>query len=150
MKFNQFIALVFLVMVQPAKAQEAVARDQQAVQQTITHLFDALSDRDATSLKKSCTSDIVFYEYGQSWNLDTLIMKAITQNTAADFKRVNTLEFLDIQIHNDIAWATYNNKAEISQNGKRLTIIWLETVILVKQNNEWKMKLLHSTQVNRK
>lgn len=150
MKFNLFIALVFLVMMQSARAQKAVSNDQQAVQQTITHLFDALSDRDATSLKKFCTTDIVFYEYGQTWILDTLIMKAITQNTATDFKRVNTLEFIDTQIHNDIAWASYNNKAEISQNGKRLTIIWLETVILVKQNNEWKMKLLHSTQVNRK
>lgn len=150
MKFNLFIALLFLVIVQPARAQEAASKDQQAVQQTINHLFDALSDRDATSLKKYCTSDIVFYEYGQSWNLDTLIMKAITQNKATDFKRVNTLVFLDTQIQNDIAWATYNNKAEISQNGKHLTIIWLETVILVKQNNAWKMKLLHSTQVNRK
>lgn len=150
MKFNFLITLIFLVMVQPARAQEAASKDQQAVQQTINHLFDALSDRDATSLKKFCTSDIVFYEYGQTWNLDTLIMKAITQNTATDFKRVNTLVFLDTQIHNDIAWATYNNKAEISQNGRQLTIIWLETVILVKQNNEWKMKLLHSTQVNRK
>lgn len=150
MKFNFLITLIFLFMVQPARAQEAASKDQQAVQQTINHLFDALSDRDATSLKKFCTSDIVFYEYGQTWNLDTLIMKAITQNTATDFKRVNTLVFLDTQIHNDIAWATYNNKAEISQNGRQLTIIWLETVILVKQNNEWKMKLLHSTQVNRK
>ena len=150
MKFHWLMGMMGLMSLQPARAQQAASKDQQAVQQTITHLFDALSDRDSTSLKNSCTTDIIFYEYGETWPLDKLILMAITKNTASDFKRVNTLVFLDTYIHNDIAWTTYNNTAEIFQNGKSITINWLETVILVKQENDWKAKLLHSTRVNRK
>lgn len=127
------------------KAQQPLTVSQQAVQQTIIKVFDALSNRDSVQLKINCTDDIRFYEYGQTWNMDTLINKAIRLNTAPDFKRINTIYFINTTVRKKTAWATYNNQADITRNGKQTTVKWLETVVLVKENKSWKIKVLHST-----
>jgi ketosteroid isomerase-like protein len=111
-------------------------------------LFQALADRNLTNLKNNCTSDILILENGSVWNLDTLMQK-VSQNTAPDFKRNNSFEFLDTKISGKIAWATYNNQAEITRNGKTGIIKWLETAILSKEDGQWKIKTLHSTLLKR-
>jgi ketosteroid isomerase-like protein len=127
------------------KAQTTLTPNQQAVKQTITNMFDALSARDSVRLKLYCTNDITLYEYGMVWNMDTLIHKAITINTAGDFKRVNTFDFSSITVDKKTAWATYRLHSEINSDGKLRSLQWIETVILVKDKKRWKIKLLHST-----
>lgn len=130
-------------------AQEPLSSNQQAVQQTVIKLFDALSNRDSTSLKNYCTADITLYEYGQVWNIDTLILKAIAQNRATDFKRTNSFNFINTTTGKNIAWVTYHLQSSITSGGKPVTLKWLETIVLVKERKKWKVKHLHSTFINR-
>ena len=130
-------------------AQEQLSTGQQEVQQTVIKMFDALSNRDSISLKAYCTADIALYEYGQSWNIDTLILKAITQNQAADFKRTNSFDFINTTADKNIAWVTYHLNSAITRDGKQVTVQWLETVVLVKEKKQWKVKHLHSTLIKR-
>lgn len=127
------------------QAQQLLTKEQKAVQETVVNMFDALSNRDSVSLKMYCADDIRLYEYGQAWNLDTLINKAIRLNTAPDFKRINTIDFINTTISNEAAWATYTNRADITLNEKQITRKWLETVVLVKEQESWKIKVLHSS-----
>lgn len=138
------ISLFAILLSFRLQAQQPLTDHQHAVQQTIIKMFDALSNRDSVSLKAYCTNDIALYEYGQIWNLDTIINKAIRLNTATDFKRINTIEFISTTIHKDVAWVTYNNQADITKNGIQITKKWLETVVLVKKKRSWKIKMLHS------
>ena len=131
------------------QAQIAFSKEQKNTQETIIKMFEALSIRDSVKLKSYCTPDITLYEYGQVWNLDTLIRKTIVLNTAADFKRTNTFEFINTDIDKTKAWATYRLNSVIYNNGKESTVQWLETVILSKQNGQWKVKHLHSTLLKR-
>ena len=140
-----FIALILSVTV----SAQTVTNEQQAVQQTVIKLFDALSNRDSISLKAHCTGDITLYEYGQVWNLDTLILKAITQNQAAGFKRNNSFDFINTTVDKTTAWATYRLQSVITRDGKPVTVQWLETVILAKEKKQWKIKHLHSTLIKR-
>lgn len=130
-------------------AQQIPTKEQQIAQQTVINMFDALSMRDSVRLKTYCATDITFYEYGEIWNLDTLISKAITQNTAADFKRTNTFDFINTQTDKTTAWLTYKLSSIITKDGKVETKHWLETVILAKQKNQWKVKHLHSTLITK-
>ena len=130
-------------------AQDPLTKSQKAVQQTVVKLFDALSNRDSVSLKDYCTADITLYEYGLVWNIDTLILKAITQNQAADFKRTNTFDFINTEADKTTAWITYRLQSAITRDGKQVIIQWLETVVLVKERKQWKVKHLHSTLINR-
>ncbi len=128
-------------------AQKPLTKSQDAIRQTVVKMFDALSNRDSVSLKNYCTADITLYEYGQSWTIDTLILKAITQNQAADFKRTNTFDFVNTIVDKTTAWVTYRLESAITRDGKQVTINWLETVILDKERKLWKVKHLHSTRI---
>jgi hypothetical protein len=139
------ILLIATVLTRQLYAQGQLTRNQQAVQQAVLKLFDALSNRDSVNLKLFCADDITLYEYGQVWNLDTLINKAIRLNTASDFKRINTIDFINTTISKKAAWTTYHNQADINRDGKQTTVKWIETVVLVKQQKRWKIKVLHST-----
>jgi Domain of unknown function (DUF4440) len=131
------------------QAQQSITNNQQAVQQTIVKMFDALSNRDSVSLKAYSTADITLYEYGQVWTIDTLILKAITGNQSVDFKRTNTFDFINTATDKNIAWVTYRLQSVILKDGKQTTVQWLETVVLIKEKKQWKVKHLHSTLIKR-
>lgn len=131
------------------QSQPQATKDMQQVQQAVVNMFQALSDRDSLALKSFCTHDITLYEYGQVWNLDTLIRKAITMNQSADFKRSNTFAFLSTTTGNNLAWVTYRLNSAITRDGKQTTAEWLETVVLAKEKKQWKVKHLHSTLLKR-
>jgi len=143
------VLLIAFSMSAMLMAQEQLSTGQQAVQQTVIKMFDALSNRDSVSLKNYCTADITLYEYGQVWNIDTLILKAITQNQAADFKRTNTFDFINTTADKTMACVTYRLLSTITRDGKQVTVQWLETVVLVKEKKQWRVKHLHSTLIKR-
>jgi len=144
-----FLLIITVSLSTFLQAQQLLTKDQQLVQQAVVKMFDALSKRDSVTLKTYCTIDITLYEYGQIWNIDTLINKAIIINTAADFKRTNTFEFINTETDKNIAWVTYKLSSVIIKDHKQTEILWLETVFLNKQKRQWKVKNLHSTLLNK-
>ena len=141
--------LFIVLLLTTAATAQTITKEQANVQQTIIQLFDALSNRDSVSLKAHTAADITFYEYGQVWNMDTLILKAIVQNQSTDFKRTNSFEFINTTVDKTTAWVTYRLKSAITKDGKQLMLQWLETVVLAKSKKQWKVKHLHSTLINR-
>lgn len=131
------------------QAQQPISKKQLEIQQTIVKMFQALSNRDSVTLKSYCSPDITLYEYGQIWNIDTLIRKGISMNQSVDFTRTNTLDFIDIEICKTMAWVTYRLHSVITKDAKETAMQWLETVVLARQNNQWKVKHLHSTLIKR-
>ncbi len=131
------------------QAQQQLTKDQQEVHKTVINFFEALSNRDSVGLKDNCTADILLFETGSTWNADTLILKAITLNTATDFKRINTFDFINTTVADNTAWVTYNLHSDITRNGKQSTVQWMETVIVIKEKQKWKIKVLHSTLIKR-
>jgi ketosteroid isomerase-like protein len=130
-------------------AQEKVSPDAQNVQQVVSGFFQAIADRDTNAMLGYCTNDVLIIEGALLWNSDSLTLK-IAQNTAVDYKRINTIEFIRTTVSGKIAWVTYSNQAEVDKNGRHSMVKWLETAILVKKGKAWKIKTLHSTMVDRK
>ncbi|MBC7904981.1 MAG: nuclear transport factor 2 family protein [Gemmatimonadaceae bacterium] len=141
------LSAVFCITV--LDAQQFSTKSQETVEQTVVKMFDALSSRDSVGLKVFSTADITLFEYGQIWNMDTLILKAITQNKATDFKRTNNFEFISTTLDKATAWLTYRLHSVIIRDGKKVTMQWLETAILVRVKRQWKIKHLHSTLISR-
>jgi len=83
------------------------------------------------------------------WNIDTLILKAITLNQATDFKRSNSFDFINTRADKNTAWVAYHLNSVITREGKQATAQWLETVVLVKEGKQWKIRHLHSTLIKR-
>ena len=141
--------MIAIVLTGQLYAQVQPTTKQQEVQQTVIKLFDALSNRDSVSLKAYCTADITLYEYGQVWNIDTLILRAITLSQSADFKRTNSFEFINTTVDKTMALVNYRLQSVIAKDGKPVTVQWLESVVLVKEKKQWKVKHLHSTLIKR-
>ena len=131
------------------QAQQKLTKEKQLVQHTVEKMFESISNRDSIALKSYCSSDITLYEYGQIWNIDTLIRKGITLNQSSDFKRINTFDFINTETDKNKAWVTYRLNSVITKDTKETIIQWLETVVLERQNKQWKVKHLHSTVIKR-
>ena len=141
--------LLIALLLSATVSAQTITKEQSNVQQTVVKMFDALSNRDSVSLKAHCTADVTLYEYGQVWNMDTLILKAITQNKSADFKRTNSFEFINTTVDKTTAWVTYRLQSVIIKDGKQATVQWLETVVLASERKQWKVNHLHSTLIKR-
>ena len=140
------IAIFFAPLLQ---GQQLLSKEQQEIQQSVVKMFQALSNRDSIALKSSCSPDVTFYEYGQIWNSDTIIRKAIAMNQSADFERINTFEFINTESSKTTAWVTYRLNSIITKDANRIDMQWLETVVLAKQGKHWKVKHLHSTMIKK-
>ncbi len=149
MKKIVVLAIYFLTGFGYMQAQQNFSPEQRSVNEAVIAVFDALANRDSVSLKMHCTADILILEDAAVWNLDTLTT-SIRRNTDPEFKRVNSIEFIETKLEGKTAWTSYYNQARITRKGKQFTIRWLETAILVKENKKWKMRVLHSTFIERK
>lgn len=149
---NIFALLVFFFLSRSVSAQPgSPAKHIQAVQHVVREVFEALAALDAEKVKSLCTADMMILESGQVWNFDSLVLRINTRKAkAADFKRVNQLDFIETKMEGDAAWVSYFNKASISFGGKTTHVRWLETVVLRKEQEVWKIALLHSTELERK
>lgn len=145
------INLLFLTLLMTATiAAQTSTKEQRAVQQTIENMFTALTNSDTSALKMYLTRDVNFLEYGQIWNSDTIAHKAMLGKTIPDFKRINSFEYVNTTINQKTAWVTYYLQSTITKGGKEAVVKWLETVILIRSRNHWKINVLHSTRlVNR-
>lgn len=140
--------LLFSLLFSAITSAQTTNSEQVTVQQTIQNLFTALSNRDSAGLRLHSTADVHFYEYGEVWTIDTLIKKVMFIKPA-DYKRTNSFEFVKTTIDGNTAWVTYYLQSEITRNGKKEIVKWMETVVLVKQKEQWKIQLLHSSLISR-
>lgn len=127
----------------PAKHDSA-----EVVQKVIIDTFDALSTGDTLSMTALCTADVMILENGAVWNMDSIItsIKAMPQG----LQRKNSFEFIRTEVDGAKAWVAYKNKANVTLGEKRREITWLESATLKKENDQWKLELLHSTVLERK
>ncbi|HEX2532351.1 MAG TPA: nuclear transport factor 2 family protein [Chitinophagaceae bacterium] len=140
MKKNSIFLFLLLLTALPALAQK------DSVEAVIVRFFDGLSELDPGKLKETTTPDFLLLEHGEVWNLDTLVQR-ITPLKGRSFKRVNRFSFLRIEQAGSIAWISYRNWADFTVDGRQASRHWLESAVLVRERDGWKIRLLHSTRV---
>lgn len=147
------LILIFLLVVSSLVAtfaQPTPPTKKEELQTIVIKFFDALAELDAEKAKSLCTDDVSILESGQVWNFDSLAVLITTRKAkSTDFKRINKLDFIDTKASFDVGWVSYVNQAAITSGGKTTNVKWLETVILTKVKNDWRISLLHSTELER-
>jgi ketosteroid isomerase-like protein len=139
-----------LSLVLSGLAAQPVNAEEKSVQQTIEKLFAALSNADTAAVKTLVTPDVRFYEYGQIWPIDTLIRLVMQAKSIPGFKRTNSFEFVRTSVQPETAWVTYYLTSIFSRDGKEETVRWMETVVMLKEKESWKVDVLHSTNLTKK
>jgi ketosteroid isomerase-like protein len=142
---NRFSLLPFILCITITSLAQKPT-EQQQVQQVLHLVFDAFSEGSLTKMEQALTPDVKILETGEVWTLDT-IRSHFARPRPADFKRINTLDFFQIEVEGNMAFVSYHNTAAIHANGKDRIVKWLESAVLVRKGNSWKVKMLHSTRL---
>lgn len=149
---NRYFLLLLLFCTHPGegRAQKAFTFEQKQLQAVVTELFSALSALNADKARSVCTPDLTILESGAVWNFDSLALRINTRKLKpGGFTRINKFDFIETKSAGETAWLSYFNEAVITSAGKTVTVRWLESVVLVRVNQEWKINLLHSTELSR-
>lgn len=141
-----FTIVVFSFLLVQAIAQPASPTEHQKIHDAIRSCFDAFSDGSIEKLEQGVTTDVSILEDGVVWNLDTL-RRFFKRPRPADFKRVNSFDYLQTEADGRMAFVSYYNIADIHANGKDFKVKWLESAVLVRDGDKWRIKMLHSTRV---
>ena len=96
-------------------------------------------------MRKTSTKDFQLLEHGEDWSMQKLI--DAVQPKGKPYKRKNFFSQIRAEQKGDMAWVSYWNKAEIRRDGQLRTLVWLESAVVVKEANRWKVQLLHSTRL---
>ena len=138
--------LLFLLLPSSLFAQQVASDDEQKIKNVIIQLFDGIAQLDVAKIAKQTTPDLMLLENGAIWNNDTLV-KRITwsKNNYKSFNRVNRIDFIRTEIRGNTAWTSFYNQADIRMDSTARSVRWLESAVLIKEKNEWKVQQFHST-----
>lgn len=113
---------------------------------SVQEVFVALSEYDLASIKQQTTADFHILEVGEVWDLQ--VIENIFNSTEKPLIRRNFFSVIREENHGEIAWISYWNRAEITSDEGISEMAWLESVVLIKQDNTWKLQMLHSTRID--
>ena len=108
-------------------------------------LFAAMSAQDGKAMEATSTEDFQLLEHGEEWSMQKLV--TAVQANGEPHQRKNFFKQIRARQTADMAWVSYWNKAEIQRATELRTIVWLESAVMVKVNEKWKIQMLHSTRL---
>lgn len=113
--------------------------------QPVKELFAAISNHDGNAMRETATEDFQLLEHGEDWTMQQLV--DAVQPKGNPYERNNFFRQIQARQIGEMAWVSYWNKAEIVRDNKSRTVVWLESAVMVRKNERWKIQLLHSTRV---
>lgn len=123
----------------------AVAEDHPAFG-PVKELFAAMSRHDGKAMQATATEDFQLLEHGEDWSMKKLV--DAVQPKGKPYERKNFFQQIRARQKGDVAWVSYWNKAEIRREGGLRTVVWLESAVMVKEDDRWKVQLMHSTRLD--
>ncbi|XZE52192.1 nuclear transport factor 2 family protein [Planctomycetaceae bacterium SH139] len=114
--------------------------------QPVKELFAAMSKHDGKAMQKTATEDFQLLEHGEDWTMQQLV--DAVQPKGEPYVRKNFFSQIRARQQGPVAWVSYWNKAEISRDSGQRTVVWLESAVMVKEGERWKVQLLHSTRLD--
>ena len=125
---------------------EVVEADDHPAFQPVKELFAAMSKHDGRAMQQTSTKDFQLLEHGEDWTMQKLINAV--QPKGKPYERKNFFKQIRARQKGDVAWVSYWNKAEIHRDSDVRTLVWLESAVVVKEDNRWKVQLMHSTRLD--
>ena len=113
--------------------------------QPVKELFAAMSQHDGKAMKETSTEDFQLLEHGEDWTMHELV--DAVQPKGKPYERKNFFKQIRAQQKGDVAWVSYWNKAEIRRGSELRTLVWLESAVMVREDERWKVQLMHSTRL---
>ena len=112
----------------------------------VQEFFSAISDFDYDRMGATVTEDFHLLEVGEVWELDQLV--DVIKTVENRFERRNYFSVIKAVANHNMVWISYWNRAVKKYPDRVQEVSWLESAVMVKVENEWKLQMLHSTRVD--
>ena len=109
-------------------------------------MFAALAAEDIPKLRAVIVPDFYAFEAGGRITGEALI-ELMKKAHAAGKVYVWTVNEPEVHIDGSMAWITYTNRGSIKDASETKNVSWLESAILRKEKDNWRIQFLHSTRV---
>lgn len=132
-----------------ASAAQTASPDEAArVADTLRAMYAAAQTDNLAAFHAVVTPGFYAFDGGTRFEGDAL-MRLIIALHAKGAKAVWTVTQPDVHISGDHAWIAYLNvgSLKMSADAPVVSMQWLESATLVKQNGQWKIEFFHSTRV---
>ena len=131
--------MLSLVLCAPVQSSETTPFD------AVRNLFAAMSSFDYARMRSTVTDDFQLLEDGEVWDIETLI--AAIRPGEGSYLRRNFFSPIRVETNNEAVWVSYWNRATFAVPDEVRERVWLESVVLIEDQGEWKVQLMHSTPV---
>ena len=126
-----------------------VAADQIQVTEAIRSMYAALTADDLDKFRALTAPDFYAFDVGKRFTGDAL-MDLIKAAHVAGKVYVWTVTDPEVHVQGDIAWITYVNKGSIKDASGTKDVTWLESAVLRKEKDIWRIQFFHSTRAPEK
>jgi ketosteroid isomerase-like protein len=120
--------------------------DQEKVVEALRLMYVAATNDDVDQFRAVTSPDFFTYDGGMRMSGDEL-MALIKDAHAAG--KVYVWEVTEPEVHIDgqTAWVTYVNRGSLQDAAGKKDLTWLESAVLRKEDDIWRIKFFHSTRV---
>lgn len=145
MKRREFLTVAG-ALVASTRGLRAVAQDDvAAVKDTVRAYYSYYATLDKAKYRALLTDDYVLLEDGKVLDADGDI--ALLPAPDSGFQRTDEFDFRTVKVQSDVAYAVYVLKSEITDRQGTRRRVWLESMILRRVGNGWRVTLLHSSRI---
>ena len=124
----------------------ASTNDEVQVTEAVRSMFTALSAEDIPKLRAVIAPDFYAFEARGRITGDALI-DLMKKAHAAGKVYVWTVNEPEVHIDGTMAWITYVNRGSIKDASETKNVSWLESAVLRKEKDNWRIQFFHSTRV---
>ena len=120
------------------------ATEQEKVTEALRLMYVALTNDDPDQFRAVTSPDFFTYDGGMRMSGDEL-MALIKDAHAAGKVYVWEVTEPQVRIDGQTAWVTYVNRGSLQDATGKKDLTWLESAILRKEDDTWRIEFFHST-----
>lgn len=122
------------------------ADDSLRIVQLIRADYKALGENDTEAHQRNCSPDYQLIEAGDLWTLQKELAY-MQSKKGQPSSRTDTFHFVSVQVKGDMGFAVYDLRSAITRSGTTKYYHWMESAVMIRRQEGWKIRLIHSTPV---
>jgi ketosteroid isomerase-like protein len=129
-----------------SQAAERSSTADAAVVEAVRLMFAALAADDADGFREVTSPDFYAFDVGKRYTGEDLV-DLIKKAHGAGKTYVWSITEPQVRIEGSVAWVTYTNRGSIQDASGRKDVAWLESAVLYRNKDAWRVHFLHSTRM---
>ena len=144
LRSSSVLALMAVLCVAARAESSTAVSEQERVIKTVRQMFVALAHDDIAQFRSVTTPDFYAFDVGKRYAGDGL-MELIRKLHAAGTIFVWEVTAPKAYVDGQTAWMTWVNRGSIEDAEGKKELSWLESAVLRKSEDAWRIHFLHST-----